>query len=121
MERDQYWPCGGGGGQSQCENSPTTNSAAIWTIDRAAWEKAGGVTAGTADPPKSRKAGAEGQETGKTSIGELKLGKGRVVIFGALLPQPSEHFDHWFGLNPYTVTITGQTLFLRALGAKEPK
>ena len=118
MERDQYWPCGGGGGQSQCENSPTTNSASIWTIDRAAWEEAGGVTAATADPAKNRKAGAEGQNTDKTTIGELKLGKGRIVIFGALLPQASEDYDHWFGLNPYTVTITGQTLLLRALGAK---
>lgn len=118
MERDQYWPCGfGQGGQSQCENSPTLNSAPIWSIQRADWEDAGGVTVGTVDPPKNRKSGAEGQNTDKTAIGELKLGKGRLVIFGALLPQASEHADHWFGLNPYTVTITGQTLFLRALGA----
>ncbi len=119
MERDQYWPCGGGGGQSQCENSPTTNSAPIWSIDRAAWEKAGGVTAATVDPPSNRKDGAEGQRTTKTAIGELKLGKGRLVIFGALLPQPTENYDHWFGLNPYTVTIVGQTLFLRSLGAEK--
>jgi hypothetical protein len=37
------------------------------------------------------------------------------VIFGALLPKPSEDFDHWFGLNPYTVTIAGQDLLLSAL------
>lgn len=118
MERDQYWPCGmGQGGQSQCENSPTLNSAPIWSIRRADWEKAGGVTVGTVDPPKNRKLGAEGQDTTKTSIGELKLGKGRLVIFGALLPQPSENYDHWFGLNPYTVTITGQKLLLNALKA----
>jgi hypothetical protein len=115
MERDQYWPCGGQGGQSDCENSPTLNSAPIWSISRAEWEEAGGVTVGTVDPPANRKLGAEGQETSKTSIGELKLGKGRVVIFGALLPKPSEDFDHWFGLNPYTVTITGQDLLLNAL------
>lgn len=119
MERDQYWPCGFGmGGQSQCENSPTVNSAPIWSVSRDAWEKAGGVTVGTVDPPKNRKSGAEGQDTDKTSIGFVESGNGRIVIFGALLPQPSENFDHWFGLNPYTVTITGQTLFLRALGAK---
>ena len=116
MERDQYWPCGmGQGGQSQCENSPTINSAPIWSIQRADWEKAGGVTVGTVDPPKNRKNGAEGQNTDKTSIGELKIGKGRIVIFGALLPQASEDADHWFGLNPYTVTIAGQDMFLNAL------
>ena len=116
MERDQYWPCGmGQGGQSQCENSPTLNSAPIWSIQRADWEKAGGVTVGTVDPPKNRKSGAEGQGTTKTSIGDLKIGKGRLVIFGALLPQPSEAADHWFGLNPYTVTIAGQDMFLNAL------
>jgi hypothetical protein len=116
MERDQYWPCGmGQGGQSQCENSPTLNSAPIWSIRRADWEKAGGITVGTVDPPRNRKLGAEGQNTSKTAIGELKLGKGRVVIFGALLPQPSEDADHWFGLNPYTITIAGQDLLLNAL------
>ena len=116
MERDQYWPCGTGqGGQSDCENSPTLNSAPIWSISRAEWEEAGGVTVGTVDPPGSRKLGAEGQGTSKTSIGELKLGKGRVVIFGALLPQASEDYDHWFGVNPYTVTIVGQELLLSAL------
>ena len=115
MERDQYWPCGGGGGQSQCENSPTLNSAPLWSIRRADWEKAGGVTVGTIDPAKNRKSGAEGQGTAKTSIGELKVGKGRIVIFGALLPQPSEEADHWFGLNSYTVTIAGQDMLLNAL------
>lgn len=115
MERDQYWPCGNGSGQGQCENSPTLNSAPIWSVQRADWEKAGGISVGTVDPPKNRKLGAEGQDTNKTSIGSVELGKGRVIIFGALLPQPSEDFDHWFGLNPYTVTIAGQDLFLNAL------
>ena len=39
---------------------------------------AGGVTVGTIDPPKNRKSGAEGQDTAKTSIGELKLVRGAV-------------------------------------------
>jgi hypothetical protein len=119
MERDQYWPCGNGGGE--CEKSPTLNSAPIWSIQRADWEKAGGVTVGTVDPPKDRKLGAEGQETSKTSIGVVDSGKGRIIIFGALLPQPSEDFDHWFGLNPYTITIAGQEMLLNALDPKEGK
>ncbi|MGH2806638.1 MAG: hypothetical protein ACRDKT_05125 [Actinomycetota bacterium] len=117
MERDQYWPCGGQGGQSDCENSPTLNSAPLWSIRRADWEDAGGVTVGTIDPINNRKSGTEGQDKLKTSIGELEVGKGRLVIFGALLPQPSEDYDHWFGINPYTVTIAGQETFLKALRA----
>ena len=117
MERDQYWPCQSGGGE--CEKSPTLNSSPIWSIERADWEKAGGVTVGTVDPPKDRKGGAEGQETNKTSIGVVDSGRGRIIIFGALLPSPSEDFDHWFGLNPYTLTIAGQEMLLNAIASKE--
>jgi hypothetical protein len=113
MERDQYWPCGNG-----CEKSPTKNSAPNWTIDRVEWERVGGETVGTADPPESRKGGAEGNETNKTNLGVLKLGKGQIVIFGALLPQPTEKYAHWFGLNAYSISIPGQQLLLRALAGK---
>jgi hypothetical protein len=117
MERDQYWPCDTV--TTECEESPTVNSAPIWSVARDAWEEAGGVTVGTVDPPKDRKRGAEGTATDRTAIGTLKLGRGEVVIFGALLPRPTERFDHWFGLNPYTISIAGQTLLLRALGLEE--
>jgi hypothetical protein len=110
MERDQYWPC-----DVTCEVSPTQNSAPIWTVDRAAWEAKGGRTIGTADPPADRKWGGEGTATTKTTIGTLPVGKGRVVIFGALLPQPTEAYSHWFGLDAYTVSVPGQQLLLRAL------
>jgi hypothetical protein len=110
MERDQYWPCDTG-----CENSPTQNSAPDWTVDRASWEHAKGVTVATADPPADRKFGGEGTKTDKTEIGTRPLGKGRVVLFGALLPQPTEANPHWFGLDAYTVSVPAQTLFLRAL------
>jgi hypothetical protein len=116
MERDQYWPCNPV--STECEKSPTKNSSPIWSVARRAWEKAGGTTIGTVDPPKDRKRGTEGTQTNKTSIGTLKLGRGKIVIFGALLPRPTERFDHWFGLNPYTISIAGQTLLLRALGLK---
>lgn len=112
MERDQYWPCDFRG---QCDESPTKNSSPIWSVNRGAWEKAGGTTIGTVDPPEDRKGGAEGTATDKISIGRIKVGKGEVFIFGALLPMPSEDHDHWFGINPYTISIAGQELLLRAL------
>jgi hypothetical protein len=112
MERDQYWPCGEDG---TCEPSPTQNSSPIWTVDRAIWEDKGGTTIGTADPPDDRKFGEEGNATDKTEIGTLPLGKGRVVIFGGLLPQPTEHYPHWFGLDAYTISTPGQQMLLHAL------
>ncbi len=112
MERDQYWPCDTSG---SCNESPTQNSAPIWTVERAAWEGEGGETIGTADPPEDRHGGAEGFATDKVNIGILPMGEGRIVIFGALLPRPTEDYPHWFGLNPYTISIIGQELFLRVL------
>jgi hypothetical protein len=83
---------------------------------------------GTADPPADRKSveeGNTGQTVGKrdanqdkTEIGILPVGKGRIYIFGALLPQPTEEYPHWFGLNAYAVSDAGQTMLLRALGAE---
>jgi hypothetical protein len=115
MERDQYWPCGNDGA---CEESITQNSAPIWTVDRATWEAKGGATIATADPPADRKHGGEGSATDKTNIGTLPLGKGRVVIFGGLLPQPTEEYTHWFGLNPYTISTPGQQMLIKALTFK---
>ena len=40
------------------------------------------------------------------------LEKGRLVIFGGLLPQPTEDYPHWFGLDPYTLSVPGQQLLL---------
>lgn len=110
MERDQYWPC-----SPECEKSSTRNSAPMWTIDREAWEGAGGETIATADPPESRKGEYEGQETDKTIIGTLPFGDGRIVVLGGVLPQPTEEHPHWFGLNAYTVSVTGQQMLLNAL------
>jgi hypothetical protein len=115
MERDQYWPCSTDGA---CEESVTQNSAPIWTVDRAAWEGKGGATVATADPPADRKSGLEGSATDKTEIGTLPLGKGRVVIFGGLLPQPSEDYTHWFGLDGYTLSTPGQQMLIKALTFK---
>ncbi|MGH2730197.1 MAG: hypothetical protein ACRDJI_06250 [Actinomycetota bacterium] len=116
MERDQYWPCDAI--TTECEESSTTNSSPIWSVDRAAWTNAGGITVGTVDPPKDPKLGAEGTATNKTSIGIVEVGDGKIAILGAVLPRPTEDHSHWFGLNPYTISIAGQTLLLRALSDK---
>lgn len=112
MERDQYWPCGVDG---SCQESITSNGAPMWTVDREAWEGAGGETVATADPPAEPKRRFEGTATDRTIIGTLRLGEGRIVVMGGILPQPSEDHPHWYGLNAYTVSIPGQQLLLRAL------
>lgn len=112
MERDQYWPC-----NPACDASPTTNSAPVWSVARDAFEAAGGRTIGTADVTEQAdgKAPGEGTATDRTTIGTLKVGDGRIVAFGALLPTPSEASAHWFGLDAYTLSIPAQRLLLRAL------
>ncbi|MGH2837271.1 MAG: M14 family zinc carboxypeptidase [Thermoleophilaceae bacterium] len=48
---------------------------------------------------------------GRTTLGELSMGQGKIRILGALLPQPSDEYDHPLGLEPYAVTYTGYILF----------
>lgn len=127
MERDSYWNSGTNN-EDAGDSSPTLNSAAIWTVNRDAWEGVGGETVGTADPPKDRKAVSEGNsmqlvgkrdaDQDKTEIGILKVGEGRIIIFGALLPQPTEQFTHWFGLNAYAISHPAQTMLLRILSGE---
>jgi hypothetical protein len=115
MERDQYWPCGTVPVVETCTPSITQNSSPVWTIDRTTWEGLGGVTAATADVSENHKQAYEGTATDRTALGTLALGAGRVVIFGAVLPTPSEDHPHWRGLAPYTVTPIGQHLLTQAL------
>jgi hypothetical protein len=124
MERDSYWDSGTNN-EDAGDSSPTKNSALLYTVQRDAWEAAGGETVGTADPPADRKSVEEGNTTqqagkrdanqDKTEIGVLPVGEGRIFIFGALLPQPTERYPHWFGLNAYSVSTAGQTMLLRVL------
>ena len=85
-------------------SSSSVNTAPEWTVDQSAWQAAGGRTAGTTG-------------SGRTSLGEVPLGSGRVRILGALLPDPSTAYAHPFGLADYAVTYTGYTLFENLLGA----
>jgi hypothetical protein len=88
-----------------CSSSTSVNTAPAWWVDRQTWEAAGGRTAGTTGD-------------GKTSLGELKVGKGRVRIIGSLLPNPSGDYTHPFGVADYALTYVGYILFDNAVGAK---
>ena len=88
------------------DNTFTSSTSAVhspvWTVDRSAWEAAGGRTAGTTGD-------------GRTSVGEVALGRGRVRIIGALLPDPSGDFAHPFGVSDYAVTYWGYRVLANVL------
>ena len=85
-------------------SATSTNTSPVWTVDQTAWEKAGGRTVGTTG-------------SGRVSLGELPVGKGRIRILGALLPDASSAFEHPFGLASYAVTYWGYQVFANLLGA----
>jgi zinc carboxypeptidase len=83
-----------------------------WDVDRKAIERAGATTAATVVSDTS---GGLDVDTTRTSIGQAKVGSGRVTLIGALAPQPSEAFDHDFGIEPYALTYTGHLILRNAL------
>lgn len=83
---------------------PSRVQAPNYGITRTAWEQAGGTTVATVGPQSG---GAP-----NTALGHLDRGKGRITVFGAILPQAVETLEevetpHPFGLASYAVTITG--------------
>jgi hypothetical protein len=75
----------------------------VWLVSREAFEAAGGRITATGTS-------GEADLVSQVTVGELKLGRGVVRIVGALLPTPSEEFDHEQGLEPFAVTYTGYFL-----------
>jgi len=71
------------------------DSSPHYTVGRGAWADAGG------------KVIAYIEDEGRVGIGRIKLGGGTIGIIGALLPQPTERYDHLFGLADYAVTVAG--------------
>jgi hypothetical protein len=69
-----------------------------------AWQAAGGDSAGTTG-------------TGHTSLGSVRLGRGRIRIIGSLLPNPTGAFTHPFGVDSYDLTYWGYQLLENTLGA----
>jgi hypothetical protein len=85
-------------------SSTSVDTAPAWWIDTDAWQAAGGDSAGTTG-------------SGHTSLGSLRLGRGRVEIIGSLLPNPTGAFTHPFGVASYDLTYWGYQLLENALRA----
>ena len=86
---------------------PARSQAPHHGVTRTAWEAKGGTTVGTV-------------EDTSTVLGELPVGKGKILAFGAILPQPVETVEgvetpHPEGLAEYAVTIAGGQVLHNAL------
>ena len=77
-------------------------------ITQPEWTAAGGRAVGGSANSGARDAAAVPE---RSTLGELALGQGKIRILGALLPQPSDEYDHPLGLEPYAITYTGYILF----------
>ena len=86
------------------ENSP------IWAVSASAWKKIKAY---------HRAVGTSGS-TDRVSFGEIRLGKGRIRIIGALLPNPTKRYDNPFGLASYAVTYAGYQVLNNALRWEKP-
>jgi hypothetical protein len=75
--------------------NPNEDGSPHWTVTRGAWEEAGGISI------------AHIEDEARIGLGRIKLGKGTIGIFGALLPPATEKLDHLYGLADYAVTVAG--------------
>jgi hypothetical protein len=97
----------------QDSNGADASFARQYDVDRDAFTQAGGRVAATSADSGARDAKPV---YSRVTLGEIRLGAGSVRIVGALLPQPTEAFDHTLGLEPYAVTYTGYILWRNLLG-----
>jgi Zinc carboxypeptidase len=100
--------------QNQQDGSDESHSVQ-WDVDRAKFEALPGArVTGTSvdDEPDSA-----APIYNRVAMGEVKLGNGTIRVLGAMLPQPTEKYDHTLGLEPYSVTYTGYIVFCNLVGA----
>ena len=92
-----------------------TAQAPHYGVLRETWEAAGGVTVGTVGPDDD---GADTADDDFTALGELPRGSGKISIFGAVLPTPTNENEPLFGLASYGVTIAGGQVLHEMLSYK---
>ncbi len=96
------------------DNSPA------WGVDEAAWTAAGGTVGAYLGSIQQDgllvSAKGEVPGTGEAvGLGTVKLGKGRVSVFGAVLPDATQAHPHTQGLADYAVTYAGNAILVNAL------
>jgi hypothetical protein len=94
------------------------DSAPMTVVKSDAFQAAGGTTVGTTSTGGTGEdpyIDAQLDDRSLTSVGELKLGEGKVRIVGGALPTPTEENDHRFGLRDYGLTYSGTFLMENAI------
>jgi hypothetical protein len=86
-----------------------------YQVEQAAFTAAGGRPAGSSTTSSPD---AAAPVTTQTLLGQIPVGQGHIRVLGALLPQPSEQYDHPLGLEPYAVTYTGYILFCNLIDCR---
>ena len=89
------------------ESGADESHARQWHVDKAAFKAAGGDVVATSSTESANSGAADFDNV---TVGQLRLGEGTIRIAGALLPQPTEEFDHPQGIEPYALTYTGYIL-----------
>jgi Zinc carboxypeptidase len=94
---------------------PPESKSPHWVVTQTAWEEAGGKTIATVQND-------DGSEDDPPSVGlgRLKVGKGTIGIFAALLPKQREKHHHYFGLADYGVTVAGGQILNNMIRYEEP-
>jgi hypothetical protein len=89
----------------QTPDGDDANNAPVWFVDADKLDNSAG---------RSRAVGTTGDKD-NVSFGQVALGGGRVRFIGALLPMPTEKYDHPFGLASYGLTYSGYQALQNAL------
>lgn len=69
-----------------------------------------------AKPSRAFELGVDCQELDGTLLGTAAVGAGRVTVFGAILPDPTEESNHPYGLDDHAVSANGNLVILNVLG-----
>ena len=111
------------GSETATGSGSGANGAPMTAVATDAFEAAGGHVIGTTgltysgqDPAIDRNL----DDGSLTTVGELKLGDGKIVVIGGALPMPTEKYDHRYGLRNYAMTYTGLFLMENAIRYDAP-
>jgi hypothetical protein len=102
--------------QSTDKSGDDQSNAVQWDIDRAEYQKIADARIVATSADSGARDAAPVHD--RVAFGEVKVGQGQVRFIGALLPQPTEKYDHEFGLEPHAVTVAGYLIFRDLLATK---
>ncbi len=90
-----------------------------WGIGRGAFEAAGGEVVGTTTGHDGKSSTCKNESTEPVvTMGRLPVGSGSIDILGGALPQPTQAYDHRYGLADYSVSALTYWFIANSLGGE---